>query len=117
MVECGEDAEAGGVTLPEALEVCHGEYNHLVRSFTPEREQIERKRVAEDQDAIIASTPFRSMMRVAVNSLEAGDDPEKVARIFLVLAMRFGMRVQAKLQSANAVNSQPANENEKSAKP
>ena len=96
------------MTLAEALAVCDREYNDLVRSFTPEREQQEAETVLDETVAIMNSVPFHGIVQQAMEKLRLSESDIGSLTTTVSISIRFGMRVQRKLQSANAGKDLPA---------
>jgi hypothetical protein len=103
------------MTLAEALAAAHAQYNREVESFVlddgparSEAQVIYELAVVEEFTAITNSEAYRIIVQLAVEHVPSQgviDSIEEAA----VIALRFGMRTQRILQSANAQNPQPAN--------
>lgn len=96
------------MTLAEALFICNLEYNDVVRSFTPESEQVEADTVLRETGVIMESLPFESMVQQAARRLHLPEAEIVHLKVLCSMSIRFGMRVQRKLQSANAGKDLPA---------
>lgn len=86
------------MTLAEAITIVDREYNAEVRAFTPEQEALSTRRIMSEYDEIL---DCKDIILDLIGHVHDESDFLRIA----ITAIRFGMRVQRKLDNPHGVTS------------